>query len=216
ELHGRGARAGFLPQARGLEARDAQGPRPGGAAGGRRRIAAVPDDLQRQRGLDQGEGRADRLGRGRAAGRAAAGDRGGGERAASARGAPVRRLRALARGAEAPRRYGPRALEPDAEDAARRAQTRHGRSDQIARRGVEVGADVERAGFEAGAGRNDTVGWAPEIRLDRIVSNSLGATVQNETGALIARPLGLTARALVSRSGRRRGRAWCRPCPSPR
>src|SRR5262249_9710988 len=114
------------------------------------------------------------------------------------------------------RRHGPRALEPDAEDAARCAQTRHGRSDQIAGRGAEMGEAVERAVLEVGAGRNDTVGWAPEIRLDRIVSNSLGATVQNKAGALIARPLGLTARALVSRSGRRRGRAWGRPCPSPR
>src|SRR5262249_53209331 len=45
-----------LPQARSLEARDAQGPRPGGAARGRGRIDAVPDHLQRQRGLDQAKG----------------------------------------------------------------------------------------------------------------------------------------------------------------
>src|SRR5205807_3950586 len=127
---------------------DAQGPRPGGAARGRRRIAALPDDLQRQRQLYQGEGRTDRLGRGRAAGRAPAGDRGGGERAASECGAAVRRLRALARGAAAPRRLGPRTLEPNADDAARYAQTRHGRSDQIARRGAEMGGAVERAVLE--------------------------------------------------------------------
>ena len=49
------------------------------------------------------EGRADRLGRGRAAGRAPAGDRAGEERAASPRRAVVRRLRAVAGGPEAAR-----------------------------------------------------------------------------------------------------------------
>ena len=46
---------------------------PGGAARRRRRIAGVPHGLQRQRRLDQEQGRADRLGRGRAAGRTPAG-----------------------------------------------------------------------------------------------------------------------------------------------
>src|SRR5262249_23412016 len=87
----------------------------------------------------------------------------GGERTASECGAPVRRLRALARGAEAPRRVGPRALEPDAEDAARPVQIRHGRSDQIARRGAEMGGAVERAVFEVARAAKSGAGGVPTV-----------------------------------------------------
>ena len=45
QLHGRGARIGFLPQARGAQARHAQGPYPGGAADRGRRIGGVADGL---------------------------------------------------------------------------------------------------------------------------------------------------------------------------
>ena len=102
------------------------------------------DRLQRQRGLDQEEGRADRLGRGRADRRAPAGACGCEKCPASERGAAVRGLHPLAGRPEAAQRSRPGALEQDAEDAARPLQVRDGRSDQMARRRTEVGEALER------------------------------------------------------------------------
>jgi spermidine/putrescine-binding protein len=93
---------------------------------------------------------------GRAAGRAAAGRCACGKRAASARGAAVCRFPAVAGWPEALGRHGPGTVEPHAEDAARCPQIRHGRPDEMDRRGAEVGEALDRAVPEIGRQRTAT------------------------------------------------------------
>ena len=111
----------------------------------RRRDPGRPHGLFGQCGFDQEARRPDRLGRGRADRRPPAGGGGRAQRPQSERGAVVRRVHAVAGGAEAPQQPRPQPVEQARGHAAHALQVPDGRSDQMDRRGAAAGRSSGRS-----------------------------------------------------------------------